>query len=43
MWYDEKEFWNFASGTCQKGKVCGHFTQQVWQSTTHVCYGYHTG
>jgi hypothetical protein len=38
-WWQEKPFWNNATGTCQSGKVCGHYTQMVWRSTTEVGCG----
>jgi len=27
LWYDEKEFYDFDTQSCQAGKVCGHYTQ----------------
>ena len=37
MWYDEYQFWNFTTKGCQRGKVCGHYTQvsggQMWETT----------
>ena len=26
-WYDEKEFYDVGSHTCQEDQVCGHYTQ----------------
>ena len=26
-WYDEVNFYDLDSNTCQSGKVCGHYTQ----------------
>ena len=26
-WYDEVQYYNYATNTCQPGKVCGHYTQ----------------
>ncbi|XP_033119600.1 cysteine-rich venom protein-like isoform X3 [Anneissia japonica] len=28
-WYDEVNFYTYASGACQPGKMCGHYTQVV--------------
>jgi len=39
FWLDEKLFWDNESATCQAGKVCGHYTQIVWRSTTQVGCG----
>ncbi|CAG5109543.1 Oidioi.mRNA.OKI2018_I69.chr2.g4064.t1.cds [Oikopleura dioica] len=38
MFQSEDVNWNFSSATCKKDKVYGHFTQNVWQSTTSACY-----
>ena len=35
-WGSEKTDYSYASNTCAKGKVCGHYTQMVWNSTTEV-------
>ena len=42
-WYAENQHYNYVDGTCADGEVCGHFTQQMWQGSTKVCYGYHLG
>ncbi len=34
-WASEKPNYNPSTGQCQGG-VCGHYTQQVWSTTTHV-------
>ncbi len=39
MWLAEKAFWNNKAGSCATGKVCGHFTQIVWKSTTRIGCG----
>ncbi|MBW4518327.1 MAG: hypothetical protein KME16_01155 [Scytolyngbya sp. HA4215-MV1] len=38
-WWGEKAFWNNATGSCQAGKACGHYTQMVWRNTTEVGCG----
>lgn len=38
-WGSEKENYSAASNTCAAGKVCGHYTQIVWQTTTQIGCG----
>ncbi|TPP65506.1 GLIPR1 protein 1 [Fasciola gigantica] len=38
MWFDEHADYDFSSGNCRSG-MCGHYTQLVWASTTHVGCG----
>ncbi len=35
-WVSEKANYNHASNTCAQGKICGHYTQVVWKTTTKV-------
>jgi pathogenesis-related protein 1 len=35
-WGSEKQDYDYASNTCAKDKVCGHYTQVVWKTTTEV-------
>lgn len=38
-WFSEKPFWDNREATCHKGKVCGHYTQLVWRTTTEFGCG----
>lgn len=33
-WGSEKIYYNYATNTCAAGKVCGHYTQIIWKSST---------
>jgi pathogenesis-related protein 1 len=35
-WGNEKRDYDYAVNTCASGKVCGHYTQVVWKTTTDV-------
>ena len=39
-WADEARYLSYPAGaetvSCQAGKVCGHYTQMIWQNTTQV-------
>jgi pathogenesis-related protein 1 len=35
-WTDEVAYYDYATNSCTPGQMCGHYTQVVWQSTTHV-------
>lgn len=38
-WATEKANYDYASNTCAQGKVCGHYTQLVWNTSLNVgCY-----
>lgn len=36
LWSDEQKYFNYTKNICAKGKICGHYTQLVWRSTTSV-------
>ncbi|CAG7822870.1 unnamed protein product [Allacma fusca] len=35
-WYNENQNYNYRNGLSGNGKVIGHFTQQVWKSSTEL-------
>jgi len=35
-WAAEASNYSYGTNACAPGKVCGHYTQLVWRSTTHV-------
>lgn len=35
-WADEKADYNYNTNKCKPGKICGHYTQIVWQTTKKV-------
>jgi uncharacterized protein YkwD len=35
-WAAEASDYDYGTNACAPGKVCGHYTQLVWRSTTHV-------
>jgi pathogenesis-related protein 1 len=35
-WGHEKEDYDYTNNRCAQGKVCGHYTQIVWRTTTKV-------
>ena len=37
-WFNEENFWTYPS-VCQSGKVCGHWTQIIWNTTTSIGCG----
>lgn len=38
-WIDEKKDFNGGSKTCAPGKICGHYMQMVWRTTTEIGCG----
>lgn len=40
-WWNERQYWNYTTATCQPNQVCGHFTQLTWSTTTAVGCGYY--
>lgn len=35
-WNSERQWYHISSNTCDDGKVCGHYTQEVWDDSTKV-------
>lgn len=35
-WGSEKRDYNHEKNSCKPGKMCGHYTQMVWQTSTEV-------
>ena len=35
-WGSEKRDYNHAKNSCKPGKMCGHYTQMVWKTSTQV-------
>ena len=35
-WGSEKEDYDYTNNSCKPGKMCGHYTQIVWRTTTTV-------
>ncbi|KAJ3669501.1 hypothetical protein LUZ60_011451 [Juncus effusus] len=35
-WVAEKQYYDYNTNTCASGKVCGHYTQVVWRSSTQI-------
>ncbi|KAL3314986.1 hypothetical protein Ciccas_006382 [Cichlidogyrus casuarinus] len=40
MWWNENRDYRYTTNTCANGKVCGHYTQMAWASTTRLGCGY---
>eukprot|EP01125_Pyxidicula_operculata_P006835 TRINITY_DN234_c0_g1_i2.p1 TRINITY_DN234_c0_g1~~TRINITY_DN234_c0_g1_i2.p1 ORF type:complete len:405 (-),score=73.16 TRINITY_DN234_c0_g1_i2:514-1728(-) len=39
LWNDEKVDWRCSDSSCNSGKVCGHFTQNIWKNTKSIGCG----
>ncbi|MGK7923786.1 MAG: pathogenesis-related family 1 protein [Spirulina sp.] len=39
MWGNEVRDYNYTNNSCNPGKVCGHYTQVIWESTREVGCG----
>ena len=35
-WASEKTYYDYDNNSCAGGKICGHYTQIVWRTTTKV-------
>ncbi len=35
-WSSEVAFYDYGDNSCEPGQMCGHYTQVVWDDTTHV-------
>ncbi|KAJ3669500.1 hypothetical protein LUZ60_011450 [Juncus effusus] len=35
-WDAEKQYYDYNTNTCASGRVCGHYTQVVWHSSTQI-------
>ncbi|XP_077862106.1 cysteine-rich venom protein kaouthin-2-like [Saccoglossus kowalevskii] len=38
-WYSEHVYYDYETASCDPGKVCGHYTQVVWATTSQVGCG----
>jgi pathogenesis-related protein 1 len=38
-WGSEKQHYDHAANTCASGRMCGHYTQVVWKTTTEIGCG----
>ena len=38
-WSSERANYDYKNNSCPTGKMCGHYTQVVWKSTTRVGCG----
>src|SRR5690606_35393263 len=38
-WQSEETNYNYATNSCASGRVCGHYTQMVWRSSTEIGCG----
>jgi pathogenesis-related protein 1 len=35
-WGSEKSDYSYSSNSCASGKICGHYTQMVWENTSQI-------
>ena len=35
-WYDEVQWYDYDTNSCEKGQMCGHYTQVIWNTTSEV-------
>ncbi|MCW8932818.1 MAG: CAP domain-containing protein [Gammaproteobacteria bacterium] len=35
-WYDEVKWYDYDTNSCQKGQICGHYTQVIWNTTKEL-------
>ncbi|MGB5964263.1 MAG: CAP domain-containing protein [Sulfurimonadaceae bacterium] len=35
-WYDEVQWYDYETNSCEKGQMCGHYTQVIWNTTTEL-------
>lgn len=35
-WGSEKKDYHYANNSCARGRMCGHYTQVVWRTTTEI-------
>ncbi|KAM6185099.1 peptidase inhibitor 16 [Rhynchocyon petersi] len=40
-WHREFSYYNYTTGTCEPGRMCGHYTQVVWAKSEKVGCGTH--
>jgi len=35
-WYDEVQWYDYKTNSCEAGQMCGHYTQVIWNTTTQL-------
>ncbi len=35
-WYDEVQWYDYETNSCEKDRMCGHYTQVIWNTTTEL-------
>ncbi len=35
-WYDEVQWYDYKTNSCEEGQMCGHYTQVIWNTTTEL-------